>query len=157
MTLIIILSVIGILLILAEVFLPGGIIGSMGFICIGTAIYFSYKEYSAPGLFISAAVLITAGIVAWLMALKFLPRTSMGKDLFLSKTQKGYDTRNKNRSELVGRKGVALSSLRPTGKVQIEEQKYDAVTEGEFIEQGAEISVSGIRSNQLVVVMTPKV
>lgn len=156
MALIIILSVIGIILILGEVFLPGGIIGGIGFVCIGTAIYFSYQAYDVQGLFISAAILITTGIVTWLGALKLLPRTPAGRDLFLTKTQKGYDTLNKDLSELKGKKGIAVSALRPAGKVQIQDMKYDAVTDGEFIEQGAEIIIVGIRSNQLVVVLAPK-
>lgn len=156
MTLIIILSLVGIILILSEVFLPGGIIGGIGFVCIGTAIYFSYKAYDFPGLFISAAVLITTGILTWLAALKLLPRTPLGRDLFLTKTQKGYDTLNKDLSELIGKKGTTLSSLRPTGKVLVEDVKYDAVTDGDFIERGAQITVVGIRSNQLIVILAPK-
>jgi len=149
--LIIAFAVGGIVLILAEVFLPGGIIGGIGFICIGFSIYFSYREYDVPGLAISAVLLITAGILAWLLALRLLPKTSMGNDLFLNKTQKGYDTRKEGIVGLVGKNGTAISGLRPTGKVEIEGQKHDAVTEGEFIAQGENVLVVGVRSNQLIV------
>lgn len=148
---IIILAVSGIILILAEVFLPGGILGGIGFLCIGVSIYFSYQEKGITGLLVSAVVLITAGIATWLLALRLLPSTSMGKDLFLSKTQKGYDTRSEGLSALVGKNGKTISTLRPTGKVEVDDQKYDAVTDGEFIPQGAEIVIKGLRSNQLIV------
>ncbi len=151
MAIVIVLAVTGIILIMTEVFLPGGIMGGIGFICIGGSIYFAYREYGVPGLTISAVVLITSGIGAWVLALKVLPRTAIGRDLFLTKTQKGYDTRKDELDELVGKSGAAESALRPTGKVEIDGERYDAVSEGDFIEHGLNIVVTGIRSNQLIV------
>jgi membrane-bound serine protease (ClpP class) len=149
--LVIALAVAGIILIIAEVFLPGGVLGFLGFCCIGGAIYFAFRRYEMAGLVISAVVLISIAILAWLTALKVLPRTSVGKDLFLTKTQKGYHTRKDELEQLVGRLGVAESALRPTGKVEIDGDRYDAVSEGEFLGPGSRIVVTGIRSNQLLV------
>ena len=151
MGLVIALAIGGIILILAEVFLPGGILGGMGFISIGFSIFFSYREKGIPGLIISSVVLVTAGILTWWLALKLLPKTSAGNDLFLNKTQKGYDTQKEGLSVLIGKSGTVISALRPTGKVEIGGQRYDAVANGEFLSPGADVVVTSLRSNQLVV------
>jgi len=150
-TTIIVLAVAGIMLIMAEVFLPGGILGFFGFCCIGGSIYFAYSNYGVSGLAICAVVVITSSIFAWLTALRILPKTKFGKDLFLTKTQKGYDTRKNELQELIGKSGVTESALRPTGKVDIDGDRYDVVSDGNFIEQGVDVLVTGTRSNQLVV------
>ena len=151
MTLIIILAVAGIMMIMAEVFLPGGLMGGIGFICLGASVYFSYQQFGGLGLIIAGAIIITCSICSWLFALRMLPKTTIGKDLFLSRTQKGYDTQKQELKKLVGKSGTTESALRPTGKVEINEDRYDAVTDKGFIEQGVRITVTGLRSNQLVV------
>jgi membrane-bound serine protease (ClpP class) len=151
MGLIVALAIGGIILILAEVFVPGGILGGMGFICIGFSIYFAYKDYGITGLLISGVVSVTAGVLTWILAFKLLPKMSGGNELLLTKTQKGYDTRVNELSKLIGKTGEASSALHPTGKVDVEGQKYDAVSEGDFLSAGSKIIVTGVRSNQLVV------
>ncbi len=151
MAVVIALAIAGIILIIVEVFLPGGVLGFLGFCCIGGSIYFAFRSFGMTGLAVSAVVLISTAVLAWLTALKVLPRTSIGRDLFLTKTQKGYDTRKDELEKLVGKSGVTESALRPTGKVDIDGDRYDAVSEGEFLEKGSNIVVTGIRSNQLLV------
>ncbi len=53
---------------------------------------------------------------------------------------------------LIGQEGVALTVLRPAGTVRIGERKLDAVTEGDFIPEGAAVTVTDVRSAASVVV-----
>lgn len=50
-----------------------------------------------------------------------------------------------------GSKGVAASTLRPGGKVLINDLQYDAISRGPFIEKGAEIIVVGRDGSTLIV------
>jgi membrane-bound serine protease (ClpP class) len=45
------------------------------------------------------------------------------------------------RLDLVGREGVALTDLRPSGTVLIGEERVDAVSESEWIEDGTTVRV----------------
>jgi membrane-bound serine protease (ClpP class) len=47
--------------------------------------------------------------------------------------------------------GVAHTSLRPSGKIIINERKLDAITRGDFIEQGVSIIVDCIENNKIIV------
>jgi membrane-bound serine protease (ClpP class) len=42
---------------------------------------------------------------------------------------------------MIGKKGVAHTVLRPSGRVLIDQQILDAFTRGEFIEKGTSIEV----------------
>ena len=52
----------------------------------------------------------------------------------------GY-TASSNPIDLKGKKGVAETVLRPSGKVSIEGHLYDAFTRGEYIEKGQTVEV----------------
>ena len=52
--------------------------------------------------------------------------------------------------------GVAMSLLRPSGKVQIQDEIFDVVTEGEFIEKGIAVIIKEIVGNRIVVARKPE-
>ena len=53
--------------------------------------------------------------------------------------------------ELIGRKGIAETVLRPSGKVVIDGTSYDAIALGAMIAKSAHIVVAKIEGNQLYV------
>ncbi|MDN4164208.1 NfeD family protein [Cytophagales bacterium LB-30] len=62
----------------------------------------------------------------------------------------GYTANFKNVS-LIGKKGIAQTTLRPSGKVLIDGEQYDAYSRGEFIEANQEIVVVEESANFLKV------
>ena len=46
-----------------------------------------------------------------------------------------------NRGDLVGRDGVAVTDLRPSGTARVGEERIDVVTEGEYVAQGSRVQV----------------
>jgi membrane-bound serine protease (ClpP class) len=55
------------------------------------------------------------------------------------------------REDLVGREGVAMTDLRPSGTALVGEERVDVVTEGEFISQGSPLRVLRSEGYRLVV------
>lgn len=51
----------------------------------------------------------------------------------------------------VGQRGAAYSSLRPTGKAEIDGRLLDVTTDGQFIESGAAVEVVEVRGRRIVV------
>ena len=45
--------------------------------------------------------------------------------------------------ELIGKTGIAHTVLRPSGKVLIDDQVYDAFTRGDYVQKGDPIEVIG--------------
>lgn len=52
---------------------------------------------------------------------------------------------------MVGKEGTAHTILRPSGKVKIEDNIYDAFTRGSYIENGDKVRVIGEEGNALLV------
>ena len=73
----------------------------------------------------------------------------MGAELTETEGYVGVDTAIKSQ---VGRRGVALSVLRPSGKVEIDGDVFDAVAERGYVEQGRPVQVLRDEAGQLYVV-----
>ena len=55
-------------------------------------------------------------------------------------------------SPLIGREGIALSTLRPSGTGVFDEDRIDVVTGGEFIEKETPIRIIEAHGNRIIVV-----
>ena len=53
--------------------------------------------------------------------------------------------------DLMGKEGVADTFFRPSGYIVIDGKKYDAVSEGEFIDKGSNLKVILVEGNRIVV------
>jgi membrane-bound serine protease (ClpP class) len=147
---------IGVILIGIEIFvIPGfGVTGIAGIVMtVGALVlimlrndYFNF-EYVPLGDITVALTSAVGGLAGGALLLIFggakIINTKAFKRLALSDTQdssKGY-TVNSNASSMNGKRGIAHTILRPSGKIMIDEQIYDAFTRGEFVEQGQVIEV----------------
>ena len=63
----------------------------------------------------------------------------------------GYVSSSKDLKSYEGETGVAITVLRPSGKVRIKEEVLDAASSGEFIKSGTAIKVLRAENNYLVV------
>ncbi len=151
----IILLVLGMAAIFMEVFIPsGGLIsvGAIGCIIGSVAVAFVQAGATAGFIFLMAALLLTPTCL--IVAFGFLPKTPMGKRLTLTQSQRkeeGYSAQSAQYQELLGKEGVTLSALRPSGEARIEGKRYDVVTEGDMVEPNAKIVVYKTEGNRIVV------
>ncbi|PGT82938.1 hypothetical protein COD11_13905 [Bacillus sp. AFS040349] len=148
----IILFILGIIFIIAEFFVPGGILGIVGFVSIITSLYVASGDFvhMTISLLISFAVSITASI---LLVKVFGKRMNIFKKLILrdsTNTESGYVS-NVSRAELVGAEGVALTTLRPSGTAIISDERLDVVTEGGYITKGNKVKVVKVEGSRIVV------
>jgi len=140
MSLIFILIAVSLVLIVFEVILPGGILGTIAGLCVIAATILTHVDYgiwAAVALFLVSVVLITALI---LIEFKLLKNTSLGNAFFLKTSVSGRSGPTTDLS-LIGKQGVALTRLNPSGKVTIEGEVYEAHSQDGYIEAKQEISV----------------
>ncbi|MEJ2196519.1 MAG: NfeD family protein [Ignavibacteriaceae bacterium] len=158
----IIMFVLGVILILLEVFvIPGfGIAGVGGIILIIASLFLSligsnqvldFEGVSTAIIQLAAA--LSGAIILLFMLAKFLPKTNIFQKFVLSeaeKSNKGFSS-HKTQKSLVGAKGVALTTLRPSGTAEINGKKVDVVTESEYLERGSKIEVIGVEGIKVLV------
>ena len=147
---IILYILLGTALIFAETLLIGGIWCVLGIISCSWGVWLAYGLYGEPGAWISAGFSILACIGAFLFWLYVLPKTRFGKSIYLTSVQSGAAPRPKF-EELVGKTGVVVSPLMPSGKVKIGDGVYDAKSSEPTIDAGVEIEVVGFDSFSLTV------
>ena len=152
---IVVLIIVGFLMLAAEVFVPGMVLGLLGGFCLAGAIAvaFIYYDVVTGSLVFAAVCLLTfSGFVAWLAV---FPRTAIGQRIMLQKSLvKGVGERAAS-SELMGAQGRSLTPLRPAGTASIGGRRVDVVAESDFI--GRDEPVVVVREEGLRVVVRKKV
>jgi len=93
--------------------------------------------------------------MVWILGrLASKPGSVLGKSLVLqgrSDASEGYVATDVSKKSLVGKRGIALCMLRPSGKVEIDGTRIDAVSDGEFIQKNCEVEVTKVEGNRVVV------
>lgn len=150
---ILLLSFVGFLLLAAEVFVPGMVLGLLGGLCLFVAVGVSFGAY---GIFvgtlsaIAVAILTGVGFVIWMFA---FPHTPIGRRIMLKTSLPSGEGTPAER--LLGKEGTALTVLRPAGTAIIEGRKVDVVSESDFVSPGDSVVV--IRDEGLRVLVRKKV
>ncbi|MFD2369714.1 nodulation protein NfeD [Brevibacillus sp. GCM10020057] len=145
------LFLIGILLMVLEIFLPGGIVGAIGFISIVTGLIMAAYDTQQGLASLGIAALITV-IVAVLLVKRFgvngLFRKFILKDV--QRNEEGY-VAQKDQRHLMNKAGVALTPLRPAGMVKVDGKRVDAVSAGGYIAAGTPVVVVQVEGTRIVV------
>ena len=157
---------VGLALIALEVFvIPGfGIAGVAGIICtVGALILvmlnndnFNFDFVPSGDIMIASSVVL-AGMVGSVLALFFFgykfTQSKMFRRVSLQDTQdssKGYSS-NFRAESMIGAEGIAYTILRPSGRIEIADELYDAYTRGDFIEKGQKVRVISQEGSSLKV------
>lgn len=148
----VLLFISGVILILLEIFLPGGIIGLLGLGAIIASLFLAAGSFTvmAVSLLIASAVSITAFILLTRVLGK---RMKFFKKLILNdstNTESGYVS-NQTRTDLMGKVGVTFTPLRPAGTVIIDDERLDVVSEGSFTEKDKKVKVIKVEGSRIVV------
>ncbi len=151
---VVLLAIAGVALIISEVFVPGGIIGTLGVLALIGCIVLAVRHFETGGIIATVLLIPVAGVIAWMVAFRLLRKTRLGQSVFLQSTQKGVSVLSGSGDALrqqIGKHGVALSFLRPSGVAEIDGDRVDVITEGEYVPAGTPIVVLEIEGNHLVV------
>ena len=158
----ILLFVFGLGLLLAEIFIiPGfGIAGISGIILIFASIFLALlgskpfidmERVSISIIQLSGAMLFA--LVGMFFLVKYLPKSTAFNKLVLSESEhaeKGFVSYPSDK-DLVGKEGIAFTTLRPGGTAEINGRRIDVVAESEFITQGTKIKVVRVEGIKVVV------
>jgi membrane-bound serine protease (ClpP class) len=155
------LFVSGLVLLVLEIFvIPGfGIAGVLGIGALLAGLSLSLVGGGASWEFILRALgrvvfSLLFAVVASLLLLRYLPRLPFGRRLILDtglSAGAGYASAPEEDRGWLGKSGTAVTPLRPAGIADIDGQRVDVVSDGEFIASGAPITVSRVDGNRIVV------
>ena len=132
----------GLVLLLIEFVVPGfGIFGVSGMVCLTVGGF-----YVLGGNAWAALVLLCV----------YLPKESKYNPFVLwtrQKNSEGY-TGGKNWSMLVGKRGTALTTLRPAGTILVDGKRLDVSSQGDYIEKSATVIIVRVEGSKIFVEQT---
>ena len=142
----------GLLLIIAEVLLPGGVAGVVGGLALLGAMGIGLFAFPAPWGFLSAVAIVVFGGIGLLLWVQLFPRSRAGKRIALQTDGAAQKSAAVPDAGLIGAAGEAVTALRPGGVAFIDGKRRDVLADGgEWIAAGAAVRVSAIRDGNLIV------
>ncbi len=159
----IVLFGIGVLLLLAEIFvIPGfGVAGIGGLVLVAGSLFaalignvgLAFPPFAALAPAVGTMAVTLVLLIALMFSLsKYLPKSERFGHLVLSPdlaSASGYVSSDAL-DDLVGQSGVALTPLRPAGTADIGGERIDVVTRGEFVAPGASVEIIQVRGSRVV-------
>lgn len=168
----ILLFFLGIGLIAVEIFvLPGMLIfGLVGILCMVFGLVLSQQSFFIPAtvaqedillgnltnMLMLTVVVIVGAVTMWKLTphipvfnriLQAAPTTT-GAAIHLGQQAESSESA---RARLVGLVGVTMTDLRPSGVVEADGERYDAVADGSFVARDTRVRVVAVQYNQVVV------
>lgn len=148
----VLLFLIGLVLLIAELFIPGGIVGLIGGALMIISLLFAGE--SVVHMAYSILIALFIAIIGMVILMKFF-----GKNLHIfnklvlrdaTTTEEGYVS-NVNRIDLLGKVGDSVTPLRPAGTIIIGNERIDAVSEGNYIDSNKKVEVIQVEGSRIVV------
>jgi len=143
---VIVVYICGLLAMLIELFMPGAVIGTLGFLAVAGSVVYAYLNgYSTTG---TVLVLIT---IAYVPLFFILWKNVAGTFWANRGDEKGFKPSTSIDESLLGKEGQAMTALHPSGIATIEDKRVDVVTRGEMLDKGTHIKVIDVTGNRIVV------
>lgn len=146
------LFAIGVILVVAEVFIAGGIAGVIGAVAIVGSIIMA----GGNPMYMALSVLIALAVTAFgaVMIIKIFGKKLhlFNKIVLMDATdmESGYVS-NVNRTELIGQKAVTSTPLRPSGTIDLKGERIDVVSEGSYIDREKDVIIVKVEGSRIVV------
>jgi membrane-bound serine protease (ClpP class) len=152
MNAVILLFIAGIILLVFEVITPGAVLGVLGGLAMLGGCLLAFSEFGVAGGLIATATALGILGVALFFEFVVLPKTRLGKKMFLQRTMEGPSQPPlASADEVVGQSCEALTTLAPSGYVSLNGKRYEAFSQSGLVEQGEALRVIGVDNFRLIV------
>ena len=143
---------VGSALIVTEAFIPGfGVAGISGIILEIVALRCCWLLHgTVPTLLALAGVLLVIGVAVFLSYRSAKSGRLSNSNLVLNATESAVEAKPAAEKWL-DKEGVAVTALRPIGTIEAEGTRLNAASNGDFIEKGAAVIITGAEGDHLVV------
>ena len=152
---ILICAVVGIALLIFEMFMPGfGIPGISGIALLIVSVVFTWMEHGMLAGLGAALVVIVAGGLAVYLSLRSASRGRLSRSPLILKGAQTRDEGFVAQDELtgfVGRAGTTATVLRPAGIADFDGVRLNVVSQGAFIAKGEKVVIRQVEGARVLV------
>ncbi|MHA0855792.1 NfeD family protein [Paenibacillus sp. CMAA1364] len=147
-----ILFIAGILFLVLELFIPSfGILGLLGSISLIVGVV--RAAYSTSHVALSLGIAIVCAIIAIIAVAMIFKKRGIWHRFILSDTlskENGFIP-TASKDTLLGKEGISVTTLRPSGTILVDGERVDVVTEGQFIAVNTKIHIVKVEGSRIVV------
>ncbi|NLX82909.1 MAG: hypothetical protein GXZ04_03715 [Clostridiales bacterium] len=152
---IIICVIIGTGFLVVEVFMPGfGVPGIAGFALLAASVYFTWTRHGmVAALGLAAGEIVLVGI-ALTFSLRSASKGRLSKSPLVLKggqTRKDGFVSTEEYDSYIGKTGTTITVLRPAGIAEVEGERLNVVSEGDFIAKGAQVIIREVEGARILV------
>lgn len=147
-----ILLIAGFILIGIEFVMPGfSLPGILGTVCLIISVFITVDSF-LEALIMILGILVAVGIIMAVMLWLFA-KGKVASPLILKEEQnkdKGYIS-SSDLEYLLGKEGVTITDLRPTGIADFDGVSFDVVTSGQYISKNTSVVIYKVSGSKLIV------
>lgn len=145
------LQIIGILVVIAEIFIPSlGLLAAIALALFVYSLYIVFTSISTTAGVVFTGLDLVLVPVLIVFGMKILAKSPLALRQELSKRD-GVVSQKEAYDTYIDMKGISVTDLRPAGMAEINSQRVDVVTDGEYIEADTPIVVTGVTGNRIIV------
>ena len=151
-SLMLVIYFVGILLILIDgKLINDGTLATLGLAGMILSVIITAPNFYA-GLYSVIGLMIGAG-ASFIFLKIFKPRNMWGKIALKDRLtdEAGYSSMNEEYADLVGKKGLTLTNLRPVGTIRVDEKNYSAVSNAQWISKDTPVEVISVDGTRILV------
>lgn len=138
-------------LVFFEIILPGGVLSVLAALCVLTATWFGFDAYGLMGgVAVFFGALFAMGVLVF-VEFKLLAKTSLGQKFFLTSSIDGHTREAVAEDSIIGKEGITLTRLNPSGKIAIEGKNYEAYSQDGYIDRDQAITVVAQDNFKLII------
>ena len=152
--LLILCFVVGTGLVITEAFIPGfGIAGISGVVLEIVAIILTGRRFgTVPALIALFGVLLVIGLAVFISYRSAMKGRLSKSPLVLKDTEEPVENNpSAGSNPWISREGTVVTPLRPAGFIEIDGQRLNASSAGDFLEKGRAVRVIGTESDHLLI------
>jgi membrane-bound serine protease (ClpP class) len=155
LTLAYVLIALGLVLLVAELFLPtGGVLFVLSVVALIVGVAMTFRYDQSTGVVTLIGVFVAIPLLG-AIALHYWPKTPMGRRFVLSGPEEDKTVASMpvilELEQLRGRYGRTVSALRPSGVTEFDGKRVDTLSEGPLIEPGQWVRCIDVKAGKVIV------
>ena len=152
MMLVLVLFGIGIALMVVEVVIPGGLLGTLAGMTLAGGVVAAFLEFGSVGGSIATGLALLIAAVTLYFEFVLLPKTRLARKFSMAETNSGRSQPDvAERDSVLDREAVAVTTLAPSGYVELAGRRYEAFCRSGHAAAGSRMRIVDIDNFRLVV------
>ena len=143
MTIILTLLAFALLFFFLEIFVPGGFLTIVGGLLIIASAVVAYNEYGWIAAMLLFFLAMIGSFMMFFLEVKLLTKTPWGKRIQLTHRQEGASLKQVDVKPFIDQIGTTVTPLNPSGRIRINGQLLEAVSDLGWIAKGQPVKVIG--------------